>query len=58
MQRSVAACVPSVHVGSVEEEVLQVLHHPVPTHLDNICHPGEFAIGHDEGDDSDECLHF
>ena len=56
MQRSVAACVPSVHVGSIEEKVLQVLHHPVPTHLDNICHGGEFAIGHDEG--SDECLHF
>ena len=33
MERSVAACIPSVHVGSVEEQVFQVLHHPVSTNL-------------------------
>ena len=58
MKWGVSAGIPRVHVRPVEQEVLQVLHHPVPTHLDNICHGGEFAIGHDEGDGSDECLHF
>ena len=33
MERSVAACVPRVHVGSVEEQVFQVLNHPVSTNL-------------------------
>ena len=33
MKRSVAACVPRVHVPSVEEQVFQVLNHPVSTNL-------------------------
>ena len=33
MERSVAACVPRVHVRSVEEQVFQVLNHPVSTNL-------------------------
>ena len=33
MKRSVATCVPRVHVRSVEEQVFQVLNHPVSTNL-------------------------
>ena len=33
MQGGVSACVPRIHVGAVEEKVLQVLHHPVTAHL-------------------------
>ena len=33
MEGGVSASVPCIHVGTIEEKVLQVLHHPVTAHL-------------------------
>ena len=56
MKRSVAACVPRVHVPSVEEQVFQVLNHPVSTNLykcyDNC--DDEEDDDHDDDDDGDD----
>ena len=44
MKRGVAACVPGVHVCSVEKQVLQVLNHPVSTNLGKFSHDMGLAM--------------
>ena len=45
MQGGVSAGIPRIHVGTVEENVLQVLHHPVTAHLRGccICSAGQYG---------------
>ena len=52
MKRSVAACVPRVHVPSVEEQVFQVLNHPVSTNLYKFYE----VDGDDDHDEDDDVL--